>query len=495
MLPYFTLINITHKNTTPIYLQIADQLIALIRQGKISTGAFLPGTRELATTLQVHRNTVIKAYDELIAQAWIQSLPRKGFQVVPELPLTKPRSFQPKNNYADDPLIPDLRFHEAMKSAVPSHRQYDDQSIIVNDGFPDVRMAPFSHFMKVYYKLLSDPALNLLEQQPDLGGLESLKHNTALFLNQTRGLNITDEQLMITRGAQMAIYIAAALLLQPGDAVITTDPNYFMADEMFRKRGAIIHRVPVDNDGMDVDQLEQLLSSGYFRLLYVIPHHHHPTTVTMSAGRRKKLLTLIKQHQLWVIEDDYDYDFHYQHSPILPLASTDHDGRIVYIGSFTKLLAPSLRIGYLVAGKEFIRQAITYKKLVDIRGDALMEAALSDMIRDGELARHIKRTQKIYAARLDLAIQLVNEILGDIVSCTRPQGGMALWLSFKKEYPIQEIIRHTAAHNVYLQGSPYHSGNSTNQNGIRFGFASLNEQELRKALEAVKQATKHCLKH
>ncbi|ASZ13024.1 PLP-dependent aminotransferase family protein [Chitinophaga pendula] len=488
MLPYLTLITIIPGDATPIYLQIADQLIALIRQGRITTGAFLPGTRELAGTLQVHRNTVIKAYDELIAQGWLQSLPRKGFQVVPELPLTKPRSFQPKNNYAHDPLTPDTRFQEAMKTTIPTHRQYNDQSVIVNDGFPDVRMAPFSYFMKVYYKLLADPGLNLLEQQPDLGGLESLKHNAAQFLNQTRGLNITADHLLIARGAQMAIYIAAALLLQPGDAVITTDPNYFMADEMFRKRGASIHRVPVDNNGMDVDQLEQLLTTATFKLLYVIPHHHHPTTVTMSAARRQKLLALIKQYQLWVIEDDYDYDFHYQHSPILPLASTGHEGRIVYIGSFTKLLAPSLRIGYLVAGKEFIKQAVIYKKLVDLRGDTLMEAALSDMIHDGELARHIKRTQKIYAARLDLAIHLVQELLSDAVSCTRPQGGMALWLSFKKEYPLEQIFRYTAAHGVYLQGSAYHSGNNSHHNGFRFGFASLNEQELRKALLTIKQA-------
>lgn len=486
MLPFNTLIVIDRKNSTPVYMQVCTGLMALMQQGKISPGIFLPGTREMAELLGIHRKTVINAYDELAAQGWIESLPRKGFRVIPDLPVVKPRSFRPQNNFASPAAGIEKPSWQSVPFRPGSVDIYSDDAIIIDDGFPDTNLTPYDQFLKHYRQLLNTGVTRNLSLQRDQGGTDILKTATTNFLNQTRGLNINDGQLMITRGAQMAIYIAASLLIKPGDHVIVTDPNYFMADHIFQKMGATLHKVPVDGDGMDVAYLSTLLETVNCKLLYVIPHHHHPTTVTMSTARRVQLLGLIQQYNLSVIEDDYDYDFHYRNSPILPLASAAHEGRIIYIGSYTKLLGPSFRVGYLVAGKQFIEQAIAHRKLMDLRGDFMMEASLASLIETGELSRHIKRSKKIYAARLESTATLISQELGHAVTFDKPQGGMALWLRFNERYPLAKVMSKAATQQLHFIGSAYFEGHYTNYNSLRFGFASLSDAELIRAIGILK---------
>lgn len=420
--PFKTLIVLDRDSSVPLYLQISNRLVVLITQGKILPGTFLPSTREMALELDIHRKTVIQAYDEVAAQGWIESLLRKGFRVVLDLPVVKPRSFHPKNNFElSKPMLEELIPIDTATLLVKSEN-YTHRSIVVDDGFPDIRFSPFEEFLKQYRSILRKGQVGYLRLENDNGGLKHLRQSTAVFLNQTRGLNVNSENVMMTRGAQMAIYISAAQLLKQGDKVIVSDPNYFIADHIFKQLGAELYRVPVDENGMDVSQLETLLKKHKFKLLYVIPHHHHPTTVTMSANRRVELLNLAGKHDLWVIEDDYDYDFHYRNSPILPLASADHHGKVIYIGSHTKLLGSSFRIGYMVADRLFVERAAAHRRLMDLRGDFMMEEALAQMIDSGMLARHIKRSKNIYARRLALAELLLRDSLADSISFTPPQG-------------------------------------------------------------------------
>ena len=490
MLPFKTLIKIDRACHPAVYIQLANGLINLIRDGKIIPGTFLPGTREMARLIQMHRKTVINAYDELAAQGWIESLPQKGFRVVPDLPIVKPRTYNPKSNFTHPRAFTEdlLQLPVLIRPGLVSEPA--DGAIIVDDGFPDPALSPHESFLQQYRQMLRTEEYHRISSQIDLGGVPHLKSATSTFLNRTRGLNITGEHLIITRGAQMAIYMAAALLIRPGDNVVVSDPSYFMANLIFQKLGAVIHRVAVDQEGMDVDQLENLLKTKRFRMLYVIPHHHHPTTVTMSSARRIQLLNVIKQYELWTIEDDYDYDFHYRNSPILPLASTDHGGRIIYIGSYTKLLGASFRIGYIVAERHFIHQAIRFKRLIDIRGDFMMESALANLIENGELGRHIKRSKKIYAERLESASKLIAATFAESISFEKPQGGMALWLRFDQQYPLAQILLKASARNLQLQGSAYFEGHITNLNSLRFGFASLSEDRMVQALAILRDIIK-----
>ncbi|MCE7070523.1 PLP-dependent aminotransferase family protein [Dyadobacter sp. CY327] len=487
MLPFKTLIKIDRTGHPAVYIQLANGLINLIRDGKIIPGTFLPGTREMARIIQIHRKTVINAYDELATQGWIESLPQKGFRVVPDLPVVKPRTYHPKSNFSQPISLTEdlLQLPVLVRPGWVS--EPTDGAIIVDDGFPDPLLSPHESFLQQYRQLLRSKEQYQISLHIDRGGVPHLKSATSTFLNRSRGLNITDEHLIITRGAQMAIYMAAALLIRPGDNIVVSDPSYFIADFIFQKLGAVIHRVAVDQEGMDVNQLEDLLKTKQFRMLYVIPHHHHPTTVTMSSSRRIQLLNVIKQYGLWTIEDDYDYDFHYRNSPILPLASADHGGRIIYIGSYTKLLGPSFRIGYMVAEKHFINQAIRFKRLIDIRGDFMMESALANLIENGELGRHIRRSKKIYADRLESASKLIADPFAESIYFEKPQGGMALWLRFDNRYPLAQILVKASARNLHFQGSAYFEGHIANLNSLRFGFASLSEDRMGQAISIMRE--------
>ena len=174
-------------------------------------------------------------------------------------------------------------------------------------------------------------------------------------------------------------------------------------------------------------------------MLYIIPHHHHPTTVTLSAARRMKLLSLIREYKLPVIEDDYDYDFHYARSPILPLASADHDGYVIYIGSITKCFASSIRMGYLVATEDFVNNAAQLKRMIDIRGDVLLEESLAILFNNGDMQKHLKKSLKIYQQRRDLFCDLLEKEFKGKLSFIKPSGGMSVWVRFDKRYPLQKI--------------------------------------------------------
>jgi GntR family transcriptional regulator/MocR family aminotransferase len=489
MLPFKTLIVIDESSSIAVYRQISDCLIVLINDGVLQPGTFLPSTREMASLLDKHRNTIVAAYQELITQDWIETLPRIGIRVALNLPLIKPRSFQEggKNHTYSSPAK--FSFKQNIPGPAVNSFLLKPSSIVVNDGFPDADLAPFDSMFKEYRKLLQGPKIKRLMSLKDFGGTPALKNSTVNFLNDSRGLNISTDNLLITRGAQMAIYLAASMILKPGDNVLVSDPGYYIADEVFRQMGANLIRIPVDQDGMDIEAVENALKSFKISLLYVIPHHHHPTTVTMSQSRRTKLLELIKSYQLPVIEDDYDYDFHYSNSPVLPLASSDHDSNVLYIGSFTKLLAPSCRVGYLIGAANFIIQATNLKRLIDLRGDTLMEEALSAIINSGELSRHIKKSKKIYSERCDQTAKIIADQLSHAVDFTKPQGGLALWLKFRADYPLGDIISNARSSGLLIAGAAYYEGTDQKHNGIRFGFASLKETEMNRAVEILRKIT------
>ncbi len=460
-----------------VYVQIANSLVNLIRNGTIKPGVLLPSSREMALMLQVHRKTIVAAYEELYVQDWIETIPRKGVQVSQHLPEIKPRTFKQDNQVSGYKGGAGFTFKKLSASPAVTHKPLTHR-LVVNDGFPDPRIAPVGLLLKEYRRLFDNTATMGLSMEGARAGSVSLRTAIASFLSGTRGLSINAQNVLISRGAQMAIYMAAAMILKPGSTVIVGEPNYFMANMIFEQFGATLIRVPVDENGIDVDALEKICKKKKPSLLYIIPHHHHPTTVTLSADRRMKLLQLIRQYNLPVIEDDYDYDFHYNRNPILPLASADHGGNVIYIGSLTKFLAPNIRVGYMAAPENFIREAVQLRMMIDIRGDNLMEEALAILSNAGHIQRHLKKSVKLYHERRDMFCSLLENELGDIVSFTKPQGGMAVWARFNTKYPLPLIAQRASGQGLYLSDGSHYSAGGINYNAIRMGFASLNEKEM-----------------
>src|SRR5580765_489551 len=205
------------------------------------------------------------------------------------------------------------------------------------------------------------------------------------------------------------MYLLTCVLFSKGENIIVGDTNYYYADHCFKNAGMQLVRVKVDEYGIDVDAIEKICRKKQIKGVYITSHHHYPTTVTLIASRRIRLLELSEKFGFIIIEDDYDYDFHYASSPILPLISADVKGMVVYIGTLSKTIAPAIRTGYVVAPPNLILELARIRQLMDTQGDPIMELALADLFSSGEIRRHMRKAQQVYHGRRDFLCSLLSE--------------------------------------------------------------------------------------
>lgn len=373
------LITIDRNAGQPVYLQITNAFIQNIRRGRLRKGLKLPGSRRVADLLNVNRMTVITAFDELQSQGWIETVPRKGTFVKHSLPDITPQKIHQEKNLRSYPGQTSFSIDKKKMVSFPISESRGADKLIINDGFPDVRLAPIDELITTMKRLSKQPVFRKYLRYGSSKGTDIFRSTLSDYLKDTRGIPASLENIFVTRGAQMAINLAAKLLIEPGDHVIVGEPSYFGASITFKQNGGILNRVQVDEQGMDVDRVEKLCRTKKIRLVYVIPHHQHPTTVTMPPERRLKLLKLAEEYKFAIIEDDYDYDFHYASSPMLPMASLDEHGSVIYIGTLTKTFAPAVRVGFMVAPENFINFAAGLRRTMDWQGDPLMEVALLEL--------------------------------------------------------------------------------------------------------------------
>jgi GntR family transcriptional regulator/MocR family aminotransferase len=478
---------INRKSPVPIYQQLANGFIKLIREGILKPGYPLPASRTFARLMMINRSTVIATYEELRFQDWVDTIPKKGVFISKQLPILIPVKFENSteiNSYTKK-SFPGYFLKFALKGPLPSPTKA--YNLIINDGYPDSRIAPLSALINQYKSLMGKPYMDSFFMKGQNGGAKNLRGELASFISKTRAMDIDEENVLVTRGAQSAIYIAARMLLSAGGKVIVADPNYNFANAIFEQFGATLLRVKVDGQGIDVDEIEKICKTGHPDLLYIIPHHHHPTTVTLNAERRIKLLNIIHNYHLPVIEDDYDYDFHYNNRPILPLASADQTGCVIYIGSITKTLTPTIRSGYLIAGKEFILHASRLKEIMELRGDVLMESSLASLYGTGEMEKHINKSVKLYKTRRDIFCDLLTTKLGDMLHFSKPLGGMAIWTTFNDKYSLASISKKIARDGIYMNDGSLYNSQGIEGNSLRLGFASMNESEMHVFIQALRR--------
>lgn len=476
---------VTKTSSQAVYLQIAQQIIDEIQRGRLLPSIVMPGTRELAEIINVNRKTVVLAYDELIAQGWLTTQNRRGTFVSSNLPnfsIPVPQASSLVSEFQPQKMTPYVEQLIAEKGASFSN------IIEFNDGIPDTRLIPFKMISMAFRHalLVSSRANKLGYENPK--GMLVLRNSIAAMLNMERGLNVEVDNICIVRGSQMGIFLAARILSKPNDYIVVENLSYPPAREAFRSCGANILGVGQDEHGINIDELKQLCKKFRIRAVYVTPHHQFPTTVMMTAERRLKLLMLADQYDFTIVEDDYDHEFHFSHHPVLPLASTNHNGRVVYVGSLSKVLAPGLRIGYLVASKEFIHQCASEVLLIDRQGNSVTELAVAELMESGEIKRHIRRTLKVYDERRNVLMNLIRNELGDFVDFDEPNGGLAMWLRVNEDINIEDLVKKALLAQVRILPASLFSAEHLNINAIRLGFGSLNLTELKTGIERLKQA-------
>jgi GntR family transcriptional regulator / MocR family aminotransferase len=454
-----------------------------IKTGMIPKGMKLLGTRAMAETLGVHRQTVVAAYDELTAQGWIETKASRGTFVSQNIPHVKPVLLDKSLVQNDLKIKTGFNFKKKDYLQLPILR--GSSGLSFDDGFPDNRFAPVDELARAYRSILTKGYQKNLLFYGETKGEMTFRQEMTTYLKETRGLNISTENVMITRGSMMAIYLTAQTILSAGDRVVVGDLGYGSGNLIFQNAGAELVKIQVDDKGLDVEQLAELCKTTPIRMVYITPHHHYPTTVTMPAERRLRLLELAKTYQFCILEDDYDYDFHYSSSPILPLASVDNEGYVIYVGSLCKIISPALRVGYIVAPSDLIEEMGNLRRIIDRQGDNLLEAALAILFKDGTIKRHLKKSQKAYHKRRDLFCEVLKTELNDVVDFKKPNGGMAVWAKFDPSVFLPNL-----SEKVGKMGLKISNSSVFNINSIRLGFASTNEIEIERGIEILKKAIK-----
>lgn len=474
----------------PLFLQIARSIADGVAVGRFRAGDPIPGSRTLSRTLGVHRNTVLAAYRELESEGWIVASRGRGTYLSEELPEVAPRRFARKAAPRTE-LPARVGFDlDGGPAPYPLASDHPAGTIAFAGGMPDLRLVPVRALARAYRRALQPRGRRPAEPlgYGDPRGNAALRGAIAEMMSRRRGLGAAADSVLVTRGSQMAVDLVSRALIRPGDVVAVEALGYRPAWEAFRAAGARLVPLPVDDGGVSVDALEALVGKGPVRVVYVTPHHQYPTTVGLVPGRRLSLLALAERHRIAVVEDDYDHEFHYDGRPVLPLASADRAGVVVYLGTLSKILAPGLRLGFVVAPTPLIENLAARRSFVDRQGDLAVEAAVAELVEDGELQRHVRRMRKVYRARRDALAEALVAELGGVVEFQVPAGGMALWAHTADGIDAEVWAERAASAGAVVQTARRFAFDKRARPALRLGFAALSERELREGVRRLAAA-------
>ena len=284
----------------------------------------------------------------------------------------------------------------------------------------------------------------------------------------------------------MSLYIVSQLLIKQNDIVLVGRLSNYASNMIFQQSGASIRTIPVDSEGLDVEYIKAHFIKGSIRCVYVSAHRDYPTTVRLSEKRRLALLELAKTYEFAIIEDDYDYDFQYEEVPMVPMASTDTKGVVIYLGKIGQSLFPSFQTGFVVAPENLILEAKNYLQLLDKQGDLIQEQILSELISEGEIYRLMKKNIVVYKKRRDCLCKLLTEHFSEIAQWEIPSGGLALWLEFKPKIPLVKLAEEAEKNDLFIPKTILYQDRKTC--AIRFGFGHLNEIEIVAVIKKLKSA-------
>ncbi|WP_426108815.1 PLP-dependent aminotransferase family protein [Pseudomonas sp. TWR1-1-4] len=468
------------------YRKIAEGLVTAIVEGRLPPGTLLPGTREMAQLLDVNRKTVILAYEEAMTKGWLVSEPRRGTFVnaqltAKQLPSRAQAPFAP-------PILAQTTAPYFAQNAQVTALNHRHDALFFDNGTSDHRLLPQAVLHRYYRNALRNSfASNTLRYGSEGTGYH-LRCALAEMLRNNRGLTVNAENICLTQGTQMSLYLTASLLLKPGDVVLVERLSYPPAWEIFRRLGAQLVTVDIDEEGCRTDQIDRLCREHKVRMIYLTPHHQFPTTVSLHAARRQQLLALAALHDFCIIEEDYDHEFHFSGRPYLPLASDRAQRHVIYVGSLSKVLGSTFRCSYVVAPTQVVEALHSNAALMLGDADAVAQKMLADLINDGELKKHLRRVSKEYRARRETLQDCLQAAFSDRIQVREPEGGLALWVRFDDAIDVDQIVSAALDHGLVVRSGRQFSPMDQAENALRLGFASLNQEEIREATLRLAQA-------
>ncbi|HEY4127087.1 MAG TPA: PLP-dependent aminotransferase family protein [Gammaproteobacteria bacterium] len=473
----------------PGYLRIAEALRSAIQTGQAKPGERLPSSRVLAASLGVHRHTVTAAMDELVAEGWLESGERRAHRVCAVLPS---EFFSPKGGAKKTAL-----FERKFKWRLARHstttlcglvdtRPYE---YVFQGGQPDLRLFPYDEFRACVADALRRAPASLGGYGDPAGHPEFIER-LGEYLRRVRAL--TGRRIVVTHGAQEAIFLIAQLLVHPGDKVAVEVPGYAAAWDAFRAAGGEPVGIKVDANGMDPDALEAAIAKHQIRMIYLTPHHQYPSTVTLPTARRLRIYELASRHQIPIVEDDYDHEFHFRSQPIAPMVSSDPCSLVIYISTLSKIMFPSARVGFIAVPEELFIPLTRQRAIVTRQNSVFMQDAIARWMDNGGFERHLKRMRRHYQERRDAMVESLQagKQQGLPLDWAEPDGGMALWLDTGADSDL--VMAKAADAGVFVASeSEFHlvspPGGYTH---LRLGYASQSPDEIREGMGLLMGAIK-----
>jgi GntR family transcriptional regulator / MocR family aminotransferase len=476
---------------TPIYKQLYERLRGAILAGQLERGTRLPSTRTLASELGVSRTTTNLAYELLLLEGYLESRVGQGTIVASQLPATliheRPDKISSERTDAKTPALRIADHARPLQQMAYPKRVEERSGGAFRGGEPALDLFPY----EIWARLIARNARQSLRafahyQSP--AGYEPLREAIATQIGITRGVRCSPEQIILTAGSQGALDLAMRTLLNPGEAVWLENPGYFGARGALLAAGARLVPVPVDEQGIDVEIGRQRCPGA--RMVFATPSHQFPTGVTMSLGRRLALLDWARETEAWMLEDDYDSEYRFGGRPLEALQGLDRYGRVLYIGTFSKVLFPSLRLGYLVAPTELIDPLLTMRICIDGHLPILEQMALADFMGEGHYARHLRQMLHHYRLRRDLLRRELHAHMGNLLELHTPGAGMHLagWLPPGKDD--QHAARLAAEAGIEVTPISRYSIEPLQRGGLVFGYASADEETIRQGVRTLATALK-----
>lgn len=477
-------IAVDRKAAEPLHRQIYEAYRAMIIGRTLGAGQQILSTRRLASELGISRIPALTAYAQLLAEGYFEARVGAGTFVCSSLPehltLTE-RQASNLNGVRSGPrpvarralllprhkVAPWLRGLGAFGASHPAYDQF-----------------PFQIWSSLIMRHCRNPHASALQYGDPLGN-EDLREAICTYLRTARAVRCEPRQVMIVAGSQEALEISARVLLDVGTPVWVEEPGYWLTQRVLNLAGCRVIPVPVDTEGMDV--AAGIKRCRKARAAYVAPSHQYPLGATMSASRRFQILDWAQRSGSWVIEDDYDSEYRYGSMPIASLQGLDSNSRVVYIGTFSKVLFPSLRMGYVVIPPDLVDRFIIVRQALDLTPPHLYQAVLTDFIREGHFARHIRRLRLVYGERRNALVENIRKEFGSSLEVHGSEAGMHLAITLPKGFRDQEIAARAAREKLWLWPlSPAYLGKTARQ-GFILGFGGTAAAEMADAVRRLKK--------
>lgn len=470
------------------YKALYERLRSGILSGQLAAGARLPPSRTLAAETGLSRNTVLAAFQQLEAEGYIVGRRGSGTyvaEILPEQLLSATVSSAPAPTATTGGVAAlsarGQRLAQTRRVALPAVLGQVPRGTAFLIGLPALDHFPFATWAKLYADRLRTSGTQLMRYD-DPAGYRPLREAIAAFVGTTRGIHCSAEQVIVTSGSQQALELSARILLDPGDPAWLEDPGYLGARAALVSAGARLVPVPVDADGLDVTA--GVAREPRARLAVVTPSYQFPLGHTMSLQRRLALIEWAGAHDAWIVEDDYDAEFHYTGRPHAALAAVDTRQRVVYVGTFSKVLFPGLRLGYLIAPPQLVDGFLAAHLSTDIHAPVFDQAVVADFIDHGHLARHLRRMRVLHRERQQTLLRLA-EPLGDALRLTASDGGLHLVGRLAAGRDDRSLARRAIREGVHVWPLSTHYLGPDPEVALLLGYAGTTPEDMRHGVEVL----------